>query len=257
MAVLNQSWVGADYLAEVGYIRRKGYYEINPTFQYKFFPSSSRIANHGPAAKLDMFFDPLLNLTDRETQLLYQVEWLNKSIVVVDAKETFIKLQTPFDPTNNEGVPLPANDEFNWKEMGISFTSDIRKPLNYLISSRYGGYYNGTRWTVNGELYYRVQPYGSLAIVSSYNSIAMPFPYKSAKFILIGPRLDFTFTDKLFFTSFVQYNNQIKNINLNLRFQWRFAPVSDLFIVYTENSFPGDYKIKNRGLVLKISYWFN
>ena len=85
----------------------------------------------------------------------------------------------------------------------------------------------------------------------------MPAPYKSAEFVLIGPRLDFTFTDKVFFTSLVQYNNQIDNLNLNFRFQWRFAPVSDLFIVYTENSFPGDYRIKNRGLVLKLSYWFN
>ncbi len=256
-AFLNQSWVGADYIAEVGYIRRKGYYEINPGFQYKFFPSSSSIADHGPALKLDMFFDPLMKMTDRETQLLYQVEWMNKSILVVDAKEDFIKLLNPFDPTNTGGIPFAANEEFNWKEIGISFTSDIRKPLNYLISSRYGGYFNGTRWTVYGELYYRVQPYGSLAIVSSYNKLSMPSPYKSAEFLLIGPRLDFTFTDKIFFTSLVQYNNQIDNINLNLRFQWRFAPVSDLFIVYTENSFPGDFKLKNRGLVLKLSYWFN
>ncbi len=256
-ASLNQSWVGADYVAEVGYIRRKGYYEINPGFQYKFFPSASRIADHGPALKLDMFFDPSMNLTDREIQLLYQVEWMNKSILVIDAKETYIKLLNPFDPTNSGGIPFLANEKFNWKDMGISFTSDIRKPLNWLISSRYGGYFDGTRLTVNGELYYRVQPYGSLAVVSSYNKISMPTPYTSAEFFLIGPRLDFTFTDKIFFTSLVQYNNQIDNINLNLRFQWRFAPVSDLFIVYTENSFPTGYRVKNRGLVLKLSYWFN
>jgi hypothetical protein len=256
-ATMNQSWVGADYLAEVGYIRRKGYYEANPMLQYKFFPSSSKIANHGPVIKLDLLYDPSLTLTDRETQLLYQVEWINKSIVQVDVKETFMKLQAPFDPTNTGGVPLAANEEFNWKEFGVSFVSDIRKSLNFLISSRYGGYFNGTRLTMNGELYYRVQPYGSLAIVATYNKISMPSPYNSGELILIGPRLDFTFTDKLFFTSFVQYNNQIDNLNLNLRFQWRFAPVSDLFIVYTENSFPGDYRIKNRGLVLKLSYWFN
>jgi len=256
-AFLNQSWVGADYIAEVGYIRRKGYYELNPGFQYKFFPSSSRIADHGPALKLDMFFDPSMNVTDRETQLLYQIEWMNKSILVIDGKEDFIKLLAPFDPTHTDGTPFPANQKFNWKEMGISFTSDIRKTLNFLISSRYGGYYDGTRLTVNGELYYRVQPYGSLAIVSSYNKLSMPLPYKSADFFLIGPRLDFTFTDKIFFTSLVQYNDQIKNINLNLRFQWRFAPVSDLFIVYTENAFPGNYIVKNQGLVLKLSYWFN
>jgi hypothetical protein len=254
---LNQSLVGSNYNALVGYIRRKGYYELNPGIQYKFYPASSKIADHGPALKLDMFFDPLMNVTDRETQLLYQVEWMNKSILVVDAKEDFIKLLAPFDPTNTGGTPFATNEKFSWKEAGISFTSDIRKPLNFLISSRYGGYYDGNRLQFNGELYYRVQPYGSLAIVSSYNKLSMPAPYKSAEFILIGPRVDFTFTDKIFFTSLVQYNNQINNLNLNLRFQWRFAPVSDLFIVYTENAFPGNYVIKNRGLVLKLSYWFN
>jgi hypothetical protein len=256
-ATLNQSWVGADYIAEVGYIRRKGYYEINPMFQYKFFPSSSKITNHGPGIKLDMLFDPSVTLTDRETQVFYHVEWINKSVVMVDAKETYIKLQNPFDPTNSGGIPLPANEEFTWKEFGASFGSDIRKPFNILITSHYGGYFNGTRWTTSAELNYRVQPYGSIAIVSTYNNISMPSPYSSAKFILIGPRFDFTFTDKIFFTSLVQYNDQIDNINLNLRFQWRFAPVSDLFIVYTENSFPGDYRVKNRGFVLKLSYWFN
>jgi hypothetical protein len=257
IANLNQSLVGADYIAEVGYIRRTGYYELNPTFQYKFYPSSSKIANHGPGMKLDTYFDPSMKMTDRETQLFYQVEWMNKCLLVVDGKDIFIKLQSPFDPTNTGGVPLPANEKFDWKEMGATFTSDIRKPFNFLIGSRYGGYYNGSRLLINGELYYRVQPYGSLAIISSYNNISLPSPYKSGKYILIGPRLDFTFTDKLFFTSLVQYNNQIDNINLNLRFQWRFAPVSDLFIVYTENSFPADSRVKNRGLVLKISYWFN
>jgi Domain of unknown function (DUF5916)/Carbohydrate family 9 binding domain-like len=256
-ATLNQAWVGADYLAQVGYIRRTGYYEINPQFQYKFFPANSSIADHGPAFKLDMYYDPSMKLTDRIAQVLYQVEWMNKSILVVDGMNTFIKLLSPFDPTNTGSVPLAANAKFNWNEMGVSFTSDIRKSMNWLISSRYGGYYNGSKWMIDGELYYRVQPYGSLAIVTTYNNITLPPPYKSAQFVLIGPRLDLTFTDKLFFTSFVQYNNQIDNLNLNFRFQWRFAPVSDLFIVYTENSSPIDSRIKNRGLVLKISYWFN
>jgi hypothetical protein len=125
------------------------------------------------------------------------------------------------------------------------------------VGSRYGGYYNGTRWSVAGEINYRYQPYGSLSLVTTYNKIELPLPYSSAEFLLVGPRLDFTFTDALFFTSFVQYNTQIDNINLNFRFQWRFAPVSDLYIVYTENSIPGDHTVKNRGLVFKISYWFN
>jgi len=106
--------------------------------------------------------------------------------------------------------------------------------------------------------------------LNTYNDIELPSPYNDAKLLLIGPRFDFTFTDNLLFTNFVQYNNQIDNLNLNLRFQWRFAPVSDLFIVYTENSwardilnnsfgspYARDLNSKNRGLVVKLSYWFN
>jgi hypothetical protein len=104
---------------------------------------------------------------------------------------------------------------------------------------------------------YRIQPYGSIAITANYANISLPEPYNSAELILIGPRLDITFTDKLFLTTFVQYNNQIDNLNMNVRFQWRFAPVSDLFIVYTGNSYTGDFRNKNRGLVVKLSYWFN
>ncbi len=256
-ATLNQSLVGAGYIAETGYVRRRGYYELNPVFQYKFFPKSDVIISHGPGVKMDMFLNPSLSLTDREIQILYSAEWSNKSNTSIDVKETYIKLQAPYDPTNTGGLRFDAGEDFHWKEIGASYSSDPRKQFNVSLTSRYGGYYTGSRLALNGELNYRFQPYGSISLVTAYNDISLPSPYKSAELLLIGPRLDFTFTDKLFFTSFIQYNNQVDNLNLNLRFQWRFAPVSDLFIVYTENSFPADYSIKNRGIVIKLSYWFN
>jgi len=74
---------------------------------------------------------------------------------------------------------------------------------------------------------------------------------------LVGPRIDLTMTNTLFFTAFVQYNQQQNNINLNTRFQWRFKPASDLFIVYTDNYLPDPFNVKNRSLVLKFTYWWN
>lgn len=254
---LNQSFVGEDYNAQVGYIRRKGYYEINPGIQYKFFPAHSRVANHGPAIKSDFFFDPRLRSTDRDLQLLYQVEWMNKSLLIADVKNSFLELQFPFDPSHLDGTPFEAGESFSWNEAGVSFTSDVRKSFNFLISSRYGGFFDGSKFTLHSELFYRIQPISSLALVTSYNNISLPEPHTSAEFILIGPRLDLTFTKTLFFTSLVQYNNQIHNLNLNFRLQWRFAPASDLYLVYTENSDPLDYRVQNRGLALKVSYWIN
>jgi hypothetical protein len=83
------------------------------------------------------------------------------------------------------------------------------------------------------------------------------FPRGSLKSTVTGTRLDATLTDKLFITTYIQYNQQADNMNINARFQCRYKPVSDLFIVYTDNYFPEYMAEKNRALVLKVSYWFN
>ena len=257
-ASVTQSWIGSDYLAEAGYIRRTGLYEITPSVSYLFYPSKSeRIISHGPGASFNAIFDPEFNLTDRETELSYIIGWQNKSQLSVSLQEEFVKLGLDFDPTNTGGEKLAAGEQFHWNSALAGFTSDARKLFNYTLNAGIGGYYNGNRWFVIGQMNYRVQPYGSIGMTVNYNNISLPAPYNSARLILLGPTLDITFTDKVFLTTFIQYNNQIDNLNMNIRFQWRFAPVSDLFIVYTGNSYAGDFTNKNRGLVVKISYWFN
>ena len=74
---------------------------------------------------------------------------------------------------------------------------------------------------------------------------------------LIGPRIDVTFTNKLFFTNFMQYNSQTNNFNVNARFQWRYSPASDLYLVYTDNYYADSFLAKNRAIVLKFTYWWN
>ena len=74
---------------------------------------------------------------------------------------------------------------------------------------------------------------------------------------LCDTRIDLTFTKKVFFTTFIQYNTQINNININARFQYRFKPMSDLFVVYTDNYNSNVFGIKNRAMVVKLVYWFN
>jgi len=257
-AAINQSWIGSDYVAEVGYIRRTGIYEIAPSVSYLFYPSGSeRIINHGPGASLTAIFDPEFNLTDRETQLSYTIGWQNKSELSGSVEEQFVQLRHDFDPTNTGGEKLLAGERFYWKTARAGYTSDPRKLFNYMLNAGIGGYYNGNRWNINGMANYRVQPYGSIGMTVNYNNISLPDPYNSAKLILVGPTLDVTFTDKLFLTTFVQYNNQIDNLNTNIRFQWHYAPASDLYIVYTGNSYTENFVNKNRGLVIKLSYWFN
>ena len=256
-AGLSQAYVGGNYLAEMGFVRRKGYLRTTPSIGYQFFPMSPRITSHGPMLKADFYFEPDMTLTDRETDLGYSMTWNDRSVIKGGLKEGYVMLLEPFDPTHTGGEMIPAGSEFNTLEAYLSYLSTQRRLFTFTVEGRYGGFFGGTRASFETEMNYRVQPFGSLSLVASYNHILLPEPYTSADLVLVGPKLDITFTEKLFFTTFVQYNNQIDNINVNMRFQWRFAPVSDLFIVYTENAYPTGWQTKNRGIVVKLSYWFN
>ncbi len=256
-AAWNQSYIGGNYLAEMGFVRRTGYHQTNPSIGYKFFPMSKRVVSHGPSLEADFFFEPDLSLTDRELELGYSLTWQDRSKIALEFEEGYVRLLEPFDPTHSGGVLIPEGTEITWTEVSLSYMSTMRRLFTFMVEGSYGGFFGGTRSSFEAEMNYRVQPYGSLSLSTSYHHILMPEPYTSADLILVGPRLDITFTETLFFTTFVQYNSQIDNINVNMRFQWRFAPVSDLFIVYTENAYPTGWNTKNRGIAVKLSYWFN
>lgn len=254
---LTQARVGSNYNAETGFIRRKGYHQLNPEVSYRWYLQNGKIANHGPGFEVDFFFDDAFRSTDQELQLSYGIQWLDRSRLNFFFQRSYIRLLAPFDPTNTGGLKLDTDESFAWNAMQVSYTSNARNIFNYEVSLLSGGYFNGSRYGLETTLNHRFQPYGSIGLFVAFNSIDLPEPYQDADLVLIGPKLDITFTNNVFFTTFLQYNSQIENLNLNTRFQWRFAPVSDFFLVYSSNSTPGPWQNKNRALVAKLSYYFN
>jgi hypothetical protein len=259
---LTVSWqheyVGENYNAEVGYVPRKNYVKINPVLSYLFFPKSKSVLSHGPKVSSTYFFNDSFSQTDNESFLSYTITFRQQSIFTGWVAHNFVQLLQPFDPTNSKLDSLEIGSEHQWNSFGTEFYSKPQSVFTYSLLTRYGGYYaNGTRLNLSGEIGYRLQPYLSFAINFNYNDIRLPNPWNNKTFWLVGPRLDVTMTNKLFFTAFVQYNEQQDNVNLNTRIQWRYKPASDLFIVYTDNYFPEHFGIRNRALVVKFTYWWN
>jgi hypothetical protein len=251
-------YVGKNYHAEVGYVPRKGYLKVNPSVGYLFFPKKTIILSHGPTVYTTHFFNTEYKQTDNETIAMYRLNFRKQSVFVAWAGHAYVKLLNPFDPTNTGIDTLATGSEHSWYAWGMDFISKPQSVFTYAFSNRYGGYYeNGTRLNLTADVGYRIQPYASLLVSASYNEIKIREPWGKRTFWLIGPRLDVTLTNKLFFTAFAQYNEQQKNTNLNTRLQWRYRPASDLFIVYTDNYFPETGAVKNRALVVKFTYWWN
>lgn len=260
--------VGKNYTAEAGYVPRRGYERVMGTLGYTFLPTASGVLSHGPTVVSTYFFDPAGRQSDNESVLSYVVTFRSKSVFTGWIATDYVRLLQPFDPTNTGRQTLATGTQHNWTAWGTDFDSKPQSVFTYGFSSRYGGYYdNGTRLNLTADLGYRFQPYVSLAASASYNDIRLPQPWGRTTFWLVGPRFDVTLTNTLYLTTFVQYNEQQKNMNVNARVQWRYKPASDFFLVYTDNylpnsaqigqDVPGFFSVKNRALVLKWTYWWN
>ena len=254
------NYIGEGYNAEVGFVPRTGTFAIG-LFEsnYIIYPKTESIVTIKPGLQYFFTFVPDGRLADTEAALSLDFSFNNTSEIKAAVRQTYTYLFDEFDPTRSDqdGEPLPANSEYTWYSTELNYVSDGRKAFSYTLLGQYGSFYNGTKLSFVSNIGYRFRPYGSFFVSAIYNDVQLPDPYNSDSFWLIGPRVDLTFTNSLFLTTFVQYNEQADNVNINARFQWRFAPVSDLFVVYTDNYFPENFKVKNRSIVVKLSYWFN
>jgi len=250
--------VGKNYTAEVGYVPRRGYIKLNPQITHFFFPKGGGILSHGPQLNSVYYFDKQFNETDHTNMLSYLFTFRNKSTLSLVTQNDYVELRQPFDPTNTGKDTLPTGSKHNWNTVGFDFFSEPQHLFTYDASLRYGGYYaNGHLLTISGDVGYRFQPYVKITAAASYNQLSLPQPWGTTNFLLVGPKIDITFTNTLFFSTFIQYNEQHQNININARLQWRYKPASDLFIVYTDNYFPSPFSVKTREFVIKFTYWWN
>jgi hypothetical protein len=140
----------------------------------------------------------------------------------------------------------------------LQYESDRRKTVSYELIPSYGGFFNGTKFSFEGQVSVRLQPYFRASMQLNYDQIDLAPSYPDTKILLLGPRFDITFNKKLFWSTFIQYSNQRENLSINSRLQWRFAPLSDLFLVYNDNyNTTNPFIPKVRSINLKLTYWLN
>ncbi|HCM75509.1 MAG TPA: hydrolase [Cytophagales bacterium] len=259
---LGETFVEENYNSEAGFVPSYGVYpgQFNTfgNIAHRFYPKEKSVVVMSPGVMVTYTHIPDGTITDRNVMFNYDFRFRNTSNLRFGYGMTFQRLTSDFSLIDEDRYTSYLEGEtYEWGSLSVSYSSDQRKLINYQLQSSYGGFYNGTNLNINGQLNYRYQPFGSLSIRYDYNDLRLPDNYVQEKLFLLGPRLDLTFTDKLFLTTFVQYNNLADNVNLNARFQWRYQPASDFFIVYTENYLPGTLGSKNRALVFKFTYWLN
>jgi hypothetical protein len=206
---------------------------------------------------------------DLDLEAGFSKSYFSTSSIGFSFNHYFTKLTFDFDPAGVYDTVLLAGEAFAYDQLSVYYNSDGRKKLSYSASGNYGTYFNGNRLTFSLSATFRAQPWGRFSLNFNQQNIYMPQPFTTAFYTVFGPNIEFSFTRNLFWSTYVQYNQKSDNLNINSRLQWRFKPMSDLFIVYTDNyftdarfnqfndfAFNPQYK-KNTALIIKLVYWLN
>jgi len=253
-------FVGENYRSDLGFLRRTDVFKISPRIERVFWPKQGQVQKHSFSVMPFYLWRPGQDWENSDYTIVssWNADFQNTTRLQLEMFNRFTRLYDAFDPTgSSDGTPLPAGDYY-YTSYEASFNSDQRKQFSYNIGPSFGKFYNGEKYSLQTQLTWRLQPFFSGSIQVNYDDIRLPDPYPDAKIWLIGPKLDVTFNKNLFWATFIQYSTQRENFSVNTRMQWRFAPLSDLFVVYNDNYFTDNvFAPRVRSFNVKLTYWLN
>jgi len=260
--------VGKNYYTDMGYVQRIDNYDalrdttIRVGYKDAYANISKRIfLKTGKVGRIEFSLDGFLvfnadnSFSENENSFKINTEYRNSSGFKMTFTSSNLDLLYPTKPGN--GIPIPTGN-YKYNQFNLMYYSDMRKMFSWNSMITLGQYYNGDITGYGAGIMWRNQPHLTFSLNAEIDKIQLPKIYGNNNLILIAPKLEYNFNTKLFWTTFVQYNTQQDNFNINSRLQYRYKPMSDFFLVYTDNYFTDPViKNKNRAIIFKFSYWFN
>tara|TARA_A100001015_G_scaffold289944_1_gene362386 strand:+ start:877 stop:3015 length:2139 start_codon:yes stop_codon:yes gene_type:complete len=250
-----------NFTSDLGFTRRTDFKKNYTSYNRVFYPKSKSLQSIEFGPQLYYIDKPGLNnqVTDRRLSANISFNFKNMSGIDFEFSNSYIFLENNFDPTGaNENSPINRG-EYETRQIEIEYGSTNRRKFRFKSNINIGGYFNGEKYSISNDFNFRIDKLMQASLKFRYDKIDLPDPQNSVALFLISPKVDFTFSKNIFWATFVQYSNFSNSLGINSRFQWRFAPLSDLFLVYTDNSnyIENDFIPNFRTVNLKITYWIN
>ncbi len=267
-SIIDIASVGTNFYTDMGYVQRISNYDaardtsIRVGFKHLFtsmsflgFPTKGPMLRRSLKLETYSVLNPNNTFNESDLTLSYQAEFKNASSIKSSVIHNEVDLLYPIAFTNAH--PLPAA-HYQYAQAAITYSSDSRKLLSYLLTYTGGQFYNGKINSILASITLRSRPHFNLILQAEFDQLQFPVLYGNSQLLLVSPKIEYNFNTKISWTTFMQYNTQANNFNINSRFQYRFKPMSDLYLVYTDNYFTTPFmQNKNRAIVLKINYWLN
>ncbi len=245
--------VGNAFNPEVGFVRRHDMRKSAGQFRFSpRLPSVDLIRKLSWAGAIVYIDNTAGRLETREGDAEFRIEFENSDQFTLGYRRAYEFLSEPFEIAPDIVLPVGGYD-FDAVRAGFSFGSQRMASANVRVER--GTFFSGhkTSFTVRRG---RVKFPPRFAVEPSYSVNWVDLAEGTFTTHLVGSRLIYTMTPKMFTSSLVQYNSASNAVDTNVRFRWEYQPGSELFVVYDEQrdtlgrQFPD---LQNRAFVVKVN----
>jgi hypothetical protein len=253
-------YIDSEFRSDLGFIPRRDILKSGNGFARTFYPKGSMLNRITSRIVNIMYFKPTLEYkkTDHNLWFMNSLEFKNQATLGINYFNQYVYLFLPFDPTRTIGsARLPANSEYRYNQLNLTYTSNNSTTITTNATATLGEFFNGKIYSIGGTANLRIMPKALISLNVNFDRIELPSPYNTANILLLSPKFDLTFTKNLFWSTLVQFSNQRNSLGINSRLQWRYAPLSDLYLVYNDNYYTKEFGPTYRSINLKLSYWLN
>ncbi len=146
-----------------------------------------------------------------------EISFKSRHQITIDFTQRGRRLIVPAEFVD-DATPLPTGFYDN-SFYRIEWQSDGRKMISGGISLGRGKFYTGHRTELRTNINFRQQPWGNFGVRYVQNRVELGEQHGETTLHLLGPTAEITFSNTMFWTTFLQYNTQAENFNINSRFQ--------------------------------------
>ena len=224
--------VGAAFNPEVGFLNRTGGYEFYE-LSFMRIARNQRLAwlkQWNPHASFRGYYQPDGYWQSGQVHVdLTEVEFADGGRFGPELNIYHEGLQTPFEIA--EGIVLPAGS-YDYATLGLDWDTDPSAPLSLAMRGDFGPFYNGTRRGGSAALTARHGASLSSSLTLDHNDVKLDQGDFTRQ--LIGARVSYFFTPRLFLQSLTQYSSQARIWTANARLGWLGTAGTGLFVVFND-----------------------
>jgi hypothetical protein len=245
--------VQTNFNPEVGFVRRGDMSQYKGEIAWRpLLERSDTIRNLDFSTGVDYYNDGNGRMETRTQEASLGVQFENSGFLNFGVEETFDRLDRAF--AIRPALSIAAGDYHYRRYSTRARTGNNRKVgLNGNVS--WGEFWDGHNTSFGTGV--DVRPNYHLNIDLSYSRNSVTLPNGSFTTDLVGARVLYGFSPRMFLNAFIQYNADTHQVSSNIRFNFLHHPLSDLYVVYNDRRDTMSGQMVERAFIVKVTHLLN